>query len=263
MRKSVTSIAAVVFALVVVGCSKSDTASETGSTTKSGGTGSEELTLRLVAKKGDKVTMNLEMDAEADVSGLKLPPDVPADQRKMLEGPQTMKVRSTEERVVTEVKGEEIKFEIKNLTFSAEGSGTLQQAAAGMTASEKGKVESRTYDNLNRRIATSGDKDSNPLNVVFPEQAIKPGYTWSNDTEMNGMPVKANYKYEKLETVSGKECAVISLTFSNSPGVSSPGPLMLWVDRATGWPVKGEGKVALDSADTGLKTVLTFRMSTN
>ena len=130
-----------------------------------------------------------------------------------------------------------------------------------MTATEKGKVETRTYDNFNRRILSPGDRESNPLSVVFPEQPIKPGYAWSNDTEMNGMRVKANYKFERLETVNGKSCAVISLMFSNSASVTSPGPLLLWVDRTNGWPVKGEGKVELDSAETGLKTNLTFRMA--
>jgi hypothetical protein len=257
-------------ALWLLGCGKpADVSGTTGGETKKGsnegttgspGAPTAEITLRLSAKKGDKMTMDTEMDAVADISGLKVPDNLPPEQKKVLEGPQTMKIRGTDEREVIAVDGDKITWRVKNVKFEAEGTGPLQQAAAGMAATEKGKTEDRTFTTRNERVKASEDKGETPLSVVYPEKAIKPGEIWSSETTFNGEKVKADYSYEKEETVDGKDCVIIKLTFSGSEHVTTPEPLRLWIDRSNGWPVKGEGTVHMENPEQGLKTDLTFKM---
>lgn len=253
-----------------IGCKKEEatTPEGTGSTTKST-TGSstpapaEEVTLRFSGKPGDKFKMKVSMEADADFSALAADPNVPAEQKKMIEGPQTMKVEAVNEQEITEVKDGKFTVKDTNLEFNASGTGILAQQADQMAKTEKGKVETKVYDDLHKTIHEDASKpESNPMSVVFPEKAIKPGDTWTSQTEFTGEKVTAHYTFEKIETVNGKDCVVILLDFKDNPNVTNTQPMRLWFDKSNGWPVKGEAEVTMSQPEQKIKMTMKFRMTT-
>lgn len=257
--------------LGAIGCKKDDTATTegTGSTTTKSTTGSttpaptEEVTLRFKGEKGDKFKMTVSMEADADFSALAEDPNVPAEQKKMIEGPQTMKVDAVNEQEITEVADGKFTVKDTNLEFNASGTGILSQQADQMAKTEKGKVETKVYDELHKPIeADKGKPDSNPMAVVFPEKPIKVGDTWTSETEFTGEKVTAHYTFEKSESVNGKDCVVILVEFKDNPNVTNTQPIRLWFDKSNGWPVKGEAEVQMQQPEQKIKMTMKFRMST-
>ncbi|HRI44414.1 MAG TPA: DUF6263 family protein [Fimbriimonadaceae bacterium] len=257
--------------VAAIGCKKDDAATTegTGSTTKTT-TGSstpapaEEITLRFKGEAGDKFKMTVSMEADADFSALASDPNVPAEQKKMIEGPQTMKVEAVNEQEITEVKDGKFTVKDTNLEFNASGTGVLSQQADQMAKTEKGKTETKVYDELHKSTHADADKpESNPMSVVFPEKAIKVGDTWTSETEFTGEKVTAHYTFEKMENVNGKDCVVLLLDFKDNPNVTNTQPMRLWFDKTNGWPVKGEAEVQMQQPEQKIKMTMKFRMTTD
>ena len=70
---------------------------------------------------------------------------------------------------------------------------------------------------------------------------------------MQGVKALVTHTFEGFESMNGREAFLIAST-SESPTVNIIKPIKLWVERSTGWPIKGEGKFEVISQE-GYKAV--------
>ncbi len=71
--------------------------------------------------------------------------------------------------------------------------------------------------------------------VPFPAAAVKPGSTWSGQTEVQGQKVKTTYKLVQFKSVLGKQAAIIHATPTASPSFQTKGPIVFAVEVSNGF----------------------------
>jgi hypothetical protein len=234
-------------ALFLAGCNKP----ADGGSTVSGSTPAQaptEATLRLKASKGDKFTMVMEMDTQIQM------PD-PAGGT-----PQThsMKMSVTKEHTCIDVTDGKMKWEEKTIDSSGTGTGPFEAQVKQMVEAEKKKAP--TTEVLDERNKVVESTENDPFSLVYPEKPVKVGDTWEADSKMFDQDVKVTFKLDRFEKVGGKDAAVISASVSGNDKLKMIKPLVVFVDTANGWPMKGDGEFEMEAAP-GIKAKLIAKIS--
>lgn len=207
-----------------------------------------EVTLRLKAKKGDRFTMVTEMDNQIPVpSPAGGPPET-----------HSFKMSVTKEHTCIDVSDGKMKWEEKTIDASGSGTGPFEAEIQSMVEKEKKKAPTtEVLDERNRVIESS---ENEPFTLIYPEKAIKAGDTWEADSKMFDQNVKVTFKLERFEKVGAKDAAVISANFTGNEKLKAITPLMVHVDSANGWPLKGGGEFELEVAP-GIKAKMIAKIT--
>ena len=122
--------------------------------------------------------------------------------------------------------------------IEAKGTGTMASQAHSLQESNKGKTQTFTRDSQNKFSDLSA---SNSLDPVFPNRPVHVGDQWRGEVNMQGVKVVMTYAFEGFESVDGREAFLIS-SKSDSPSINVLKPIKIWIEKSTGWPMKGEGE---------------------
>lgn len=253
MKIKISLIAIV--ALAMFGCGNKTETTDTGKPADP----NKEVTLRITGAKGDSFAFVNKMKVEADPSSMVKPEGMNDAQfeavKAQMGGPMSMTVEGKMTTVIDEVKDGNFMMTTTTSDVVATGEGVMKVQAEQLQKSENGKVEKITRDARNKVI--TGSAQDNPFAVEYPEKAIKVGDTWEGDSAAVKTS-KVKYKFVAIETIDGKECAVIEMSF-DSPEMKTMTPAKLWIDIKNGTPVKAEG--GFDMFQGGIKMKATFSMS--
>jgi len=207
-----------------------------------------EATLRLKANKGDKFTMVMEMDTSIDMPN-------PAGG-----APEThsMKMSVTKEHTCIDVTDGKMKWEEKTIDSTGTGTGPFEAQVKQMVEAEKKKGPvTEVLDDHNKVVESS---ENDPFSLVYPDEPVKVGDTWEADSKMFDQAVKVTFKLDRFEKVDGKDAAVISASVSGNDKLKMIKPLVVFVDTANGWPMKGDGEFEMEAAP-GIKAKLIAKIS--
>ncbi|MBV6457147.1 MAG: hypothetical protein HONBIEJF_00254 [Fimbriimonadaceae bacterium] len=195
---------------------------------------SRSVVLRLKGNPGDsygyKVDLNLELKVENEEKGTP-------------KGPHTMKLAADFVSKLEKTEGDVTHWTITNEKSMASGTGLLERQAVEIAKNQSNRVVKKSYDALGRPSGPNASVDDNPFEVSYPEGAVKPGSVWSGKIRFNGIDVVTNYRLVKFDKVDGTDAAQIDIQFVGSETAKVLEPLELWVDVATGRPLKGHGKI--------------------
>ncbi len=240
MKRFLVPISAAMLAAFLLGCNKP---------AEEGGGGAAlpaEATLRLKAKVGDKYTMLTTVETSADI---------PTPDGKTQSG--TMTLTATEEHLCTKLEGTNMTWESKNVDVQATGTGAFAAQAEQAKSQQKGKSETKVRDERNQVVGANKEET---LALTYPEKAVKPGESWTGETELMGAKAKIEFKLEKFESLNGKVAAVLQANITGGEQIQSDGPLMLYVDVANGWPLKGSGAFTMNLPQ-GIKAKMKVTMN--
>lgn len=232
--------------MLVAGCNKPADGGSTAS--GSGPAAPAEATLRLKANKGDKFTMVMGMDTQIEMPN-------PAGGT-----PEThsMKMSVTKEHTCIDVTDGKMKWEEKTIDSSGTGTGPFEAQVKQMVEAEKKKAP--TVEVLDERNKVVESTENDPFSLVYPEKPVKVGDTWEADSKMFDQDVKVTFKLDRFEKFDGKDAAVISATFTGNEKLKVVRPLVVFVDTANGWPIKGDGEFEMEAAP-GIKAKLIATIS--
>jgi len=107
----------------------------------------------------------------------------------------------------------------------------------------KGKTGTLIYDEHGKLLNSSGDLSQSEqmfATAEFPSKKIKKGDTWEQTTTSGGVPVTMINTLEGMEEVDGTNCLLISTKLKDSSMMKMDKPGKLWLNPATGRPVKAE-----------------------
>jgi len=88
--------------------------------------------------------------------------------------------------------------------------------------------------------------------VSYPDKPVKVGDTWSGETDMQGKKVKMTYKLARVETVSGKEAAILEASPEGST-LKLNGPMSISVELATGLPITTKFEVEVNGQKSSVE----------
>lgn len=219
------------------------------------------VTLRMKGSKGDKYTLASKMQMTADVSSLpNLAPGSPqaAQMEQMKQGEQSLDVNQTAEYELKEASPNKFTWQITNTDVKASGKGVLALAAPRMEAS-KGQVRTKSYDELGKPLDSTAEGQNDLFQLTFPKKPVKVGDVWEETVTKSGRSAKLSYKLEALEKVGSVDTAKISLKVDAGDAGKTDKPLLMWVDQATGQPVKAEGTISM--VQNGLKLKVRIEMN--
>lgn len=207
--------------------------------------------LRLKGKKGDAYTYRVSMDMDVDASDFPIPPEATPQERALLDGPQGLKLAATLVQEITDVSPDgDITWKETVKDPRIEGTGLFKSLGEQMEKNMKTEVATRVTNNrgdvLKKERPFGGLGGSSPLEnpgfaPIFPEGSVRIGDTWVEKTTVGEDQVTATYKAERLETLAGLECVVISVMLSSDYELRSEKPILIWVERSNGQLVKAEG----------------------
>ena len=228
-----------------------------------GGSSSGPVTLRLQGSKGDKYSYKTDVKLTADVSSV---PPAPANSpmaariEQMKKGEQSMDFSRTVDAELKDASGGKFTWQETTKDVKASGRGMFA-AAAPIVEQEKGKVKTKVFYASGKPVDPNAlaEGNSTPLIIVFSDKPVKPGDTWSDSTTVNGKTIHTSYKLEKFEKVDGFDTAAISVTINAGEDMKTNQPMMIWIDKATGQPVKADGSVVANQG--GMKMNISIKMN--
>jgi len=234
------------FAVVAVGCSAPST-----DATKA----DRSVVLRLKGKPGDAYAYKVDLDLELQMDEEGLPAG-----KNEPKGPHTMKLTADFVSKVEKVEGEISHWTVTNQKSMASGTGILEKQAIAIAKDQSNRVVKKSYDALGRPSGPAASVDDNPFEMSFPEAPVKSGAVWSGKIKFNGVDVVTNYRLVKFEPFAGVDAAQIDIQFVGSDAAKVLEPLELWIDVATGQPLKGHGKIQTQP-QPGVKLITTVKMN--
>lgn len=242
MMRAPTVLAFLAAALVPLGCSSAGPAP-----TKDAPASDlpKEAVLRLKGEVGDQFTLTTTLETEAEL---------PGSDGKIEKG--TMTLSTTEQHNCEAVAEGKQTWRAKTIDVTSSGTGPLKAEAERAKNEQMGKSKVLTKDERNRVLGSSADET---MALTFPESAVKPGDTWTSDTTLAGASVQITFKLERFEKVGEKTAAVLSANVTGGDKVKSTDPVMIYVDVATGWPIRGSAGFAINPMP-GVTSVLKVRM---
>lgn len=78
----------------------------------------------------------------------------------------------------------------------------------------------------------------------YPDHAVAVGDTWTGDMVIGGTKTKPHFKLARIDSIQGKQAAVIEVTLDPGSSIKSNGPMTMSVELANGMPL--QYKVSLD-----------------
>jgi hypothetical protein len=214
--------------------------------------------IRVKGKKGDKFTIAMSMTIAADLSGMPVPSGENAAQvKQMMQGEQSMTVESKIDSEVLSATDGEITIKETVTEATASGKGIFAAGAQVAANQMKGQVTTRTLDERGKVLkfettSPSGNKDQNPLNPVFPVEAVTAGHTWEATSKVGDKSYNGKFKVERFERIGNADCAVLKIEYSEADLLTTS-PITVWIDLSNGMPVKGEGSFKITDGSTGMK----------
>jgi hypothetical protein len=137
-------------------------------------------------------------------------------------------------------------MESKTLDMNFGGQTLPPQAIETM----KAMVVTSTYDKTGHTMSTeiSGVPDAVKAQMqqsvgggstaTFPDHPVKPGDTWTAESNVQSQKVKMTFKYVKSETVNGMNAAVLEATPDETAKAKFDGPMTIKIETATGLPIE-------------------------
>ncbi len=226
------------------------------------GSSSGPVTLRLQGSKGDKYSYTLGVKMTADVSSVPAPPansPMAARLEQMRKDEQSLEMTRTVDAELKNASGGKFTWQETTKDVRASGKGAFA-AAAPIVEQEKGQVKTKDfYANGKPVDPNTSDGSSTPLIIVFSDKPVNAGDTWTDNTTVNGKTIKTTYKLEKFEKVGNFDTAAIAVTVNAGDDLKTSQPIMIWVDKATGRPVKAEGTIL--ATQSGMKMNIAIKMN--
>lgn len=200
----------------------------------SGGSGEKAVLLRLKAKPGDSMTVTYRVDTLYD-----LPGDGkgggPNQQASFLELKKLYTCKeATEEKLV---------WEVKTVDVKADGTGPMQAQSLSIIEAERDKFETVERSPQNKLLSKTKD---HPMELLYPDSELRVGDSWRGEMSLQGATLMMTYTAEAFEPVGGKQTVRIRGELDGSFQVRMEKPLFVWIDQATGLPVKGSGIFLLE-----------------
>lgn len=156
---------------------------------------------------------------------------------------ETMFVEMVQEHRCTEVKDGSGVWEVKTAKVAATGTGPMASQAEDVKRAEKGKVRKSLRNGQNLML----DKgEESPLEITFPEQAVRIGDQWRGETRLQSQASMLLYKVENFERLDGKVVVVISAQLEGEGQLQLSEPARFWIDVETGYPVKAKAALSID-----------------
>jgi hypothetical protein len=219
----------------------------------------QEVVLRYTGQPGDRDVYNTQVELIADMSQAEVPPGMEAEARKQMEGAHRLNVEMTTERELVEVQEGRLVWRERITRATAQGEGILQ-AGAAFVAQQEGTEAVRVYDERGRLVETregaGAQIQEQAFAIPYPEGPVRVGETWTEQIEVGDQQVQATIRLEGFETIQGRNAARLAVTYQTED-LQVDEPLMMWVDTATGRPLRGSGTFAM--TDRGVR--MTMKMS--
>ena len=213
-------LAALAAFLVAIGCGPSD---------------ARRADIRFQGNPGDTYSVEVSMKTIYEVPG---PENSPSTQEEMaIEELRTYKCTKAQDGKST--------WTVTIDKITATGSGSLASQAQSIKERQKGKSETFTRSPQNK---FSDLAISSSLDPVYPNRPVGVGDQWRGEVNMQGVKALMTHTFEGFESVNGKEALLITST-SENPTVNILKPIKLWIEKSTGWPMKGEGTFEVTSQD--------------
>lgn len=154
-----------------------------------------------------------------------------------MEMPMTMKVvKSDPNQVVIETR-------IGAVTVNGQplpGGEMMKNAVMTITEDHTGHVQNASVTGVPPQLQASMQNSATANQASYPDHPVKIGDTWSGETSSSGQKVAASYKLVKIDTVAGKQAAILEVTPEGAK-VASNGPMTLSIELANGMPIEMSG----------------------
>jgi hypothetical protein len=211
---------------------------------------SRRFLLRLEGQPGDSYTVEFQTITTVDSE--------PGPQGQP-GGTETLDMRLVKRFTCTKSGEDATTWKVETLDVAAKGTGNLVAEGQKLAEFEKGRTETIARNDRNVKVGESRDV---PLEIRLPDQEVGVGDAWRAEMNVQGFPLLLLYTVERFEEVDGRVAAVIRGTQEGGTQLKLAKPIMLWVDTATGWPIKGYSAIeqaAVDGVKARFETTMTVR----
>lgn len=214
----------------------------------SGGQSTKPVMLRLKAKVGDAFVLNYRVDTEYDL---------PGDGKGGPPSKETSYVELKKQYTCKAATDEKITWEVKTISVEADGTGPMKSQSYTVIDSEKDKVETVERDGQNKLLSKTRE---NPLEMIYPDSEVNVGDAWRGNLNLQGNSLMLTYTIDGFEKIGGRDTVRIKGALAGDLQVRLSKPLMVWIDTANGFPVKGDGQFLIEP-QSGIKVRMSVKMT--
>lgn len=233
-------------ATVALGCAKPGTGT---ATSDASGSGASPVELKVTAEKGEKYTSTAVMDVKMTLPKPESDANLPADQKKMMEGDQTMKVTFTTDSELIEVKDGKYTWVDTITDVKAEATGVMAMATS-LAEGLKGMKTTTIMDSrgkiLDQKVEGGPTGASGETGAVegfgFPEKPVKVGDSWESKSKTQGQEVTLK------NTLTAMDDATVTLDteMSGVQGLKPGKHMKVVLDRKSARPISVDANMEMD-----------------